>query len=222
MKTTKQDLVRKINELRNELNILNGVQPYNYTSYDIAEEAHRKAVYELENTTKRLENEIVEVKHKIQVNKYWDDNADARKQLDEQKEQLKKLAVQTKQKYIDNFNSVFESLHMQIKSISTSNIEVCLKENDRYAFSIYYHDKFEMVDGKYTTQKELEMNYPCYGSFNVMTDTNHTTYLLAMAAFACNVIMKEQVKRLFDEYETELNNVWGQIEDIEKAINNPF
>ena len=31
-------------------------------------------------------------------------------------------------------------------------------------------------------------------------------------------LMKEQVKRLFDEYETELNNVRNQVEKIENAI----
>ena len=222
MKTTKQDLVRQINNLQNELNTLNGVQTYNYTAYDIAEEARKHAVYELESKIESLTKQIEQTKHQVKVNEYWNNNADERIKLEQQKEQMKEVCVQMRQRYIDTFNAMFEPLHMQLRSISTSNIDVRMIENDRYGFEVYYNDKMEFVDGHVVSKKELEMNYPCYGSFDVLTDTTHMTYLLSMATFANNLIMKEQVKRLFDEYETELNHVRVQVKDIDNLINNPF
>ena len=222
MKTTKQDLVRKINELRNELNTLKGEQTYEYTAYDISEEARNHSVYDLESTIESLTKEIEQTKHQIKVKEYWNTHTDERKQLDEQREQLKQVGVQLRNKYIDSFNAMFAPLHMRISSISTSNIEVCSIENSRYRFEVYYNDRIEIENRQCVNKKRLEMNYPCYGSFEVMSDTTHTTYLLAMAAFANNLIMKEQVKRLFDEYEIELNNLRAEVKNIDNQINNPF
>lgn len=222
MKTTKQDLVRKINELQNELNTLNGEQTYDYTAYDIAEEARKHAVCDLESKIGRLTKEIEQTKHQIKVNEYWNNNADARIKLEQQKEQLENMCKQLRQKYTDTINAMFEPLHMQVRSFSTSNIEVRMIENDRYGFEVYYNDRIRFENGQCVNKKKLEMNYPCYGSFDAMSDTTHMTYLLSMAAFANNVIMKEQVKRLFDEYETELNNLWNEIENVKNAISNPF
>lgn len=222
MKTTKQDLVRQINNLQNELNTLNGEQTYDYTPYDIAEEARKHAVYELESKIESLTKEVEQTKHQIKVNEYWNNNADERIKLEQQKEQLLNGGKELRQKYIDTFNAMFEPLHMQLRNISTTNIDVRMIENSRYGFELYYNDKMEFVNSHYVSKKELEMNYPCYGSFNVMTDTTHMNYLLAMSAFANNVAMKNQVKSLFDEWENELNNIRTQVKEIENSINNPF
>ena len=85
MKTTKQDLVRQINKLQNELNTLNGVQTYSYTAYDIAEEARKHAVYELESKIESLTKQVEQTKHQIKVNEYWNDNADERIKLEQQR-----------------------------------------------------------------------------------------------------------------------------------------
>lgn len=222
MKTTKQDLAKQIFELKNELCTLKDQATYEPSAWDVNELARKYNMYELQSKVDDYQKQIRREKHEQAVTEYWENHKSEREQLEQKKIELTSELREAKQQIIDTCNALFAPLHMMVERMGDDHMSVVLIANARYNFDLYFRTDYFHTNENGEHEKTFEMNYPCYGSFDLANDKEHTDYLLAMGVFAGNVVMQNCIKEQMRKMENTCNDYCAKREAIEEQINNPF
>lgn len=215
MATKKEQMVINILNRRNYYRSLLGYEPIEITPYQVSTEARKNSVVDLEIQAKDLENRIIEAEDQQASKKYWEEHQDEMEELKAKKAELGASYKGIQEKYLDIFNKMVESLNMQVTHMSTTNIEFGHKTNTRYHFDIYYHTTWN------NEPRELEINYPCYGSFNPLKDREMSDYLMSMAVFAYNHGLQMDLKDALDKFNKEMDDIREAVNEIDNYIKNP-
>lgn len=217
MKTTKkQELVINFINLQNQLNTLRGTTLIEMEESNINYYAKVYKGYELEERIQTITKHIAEEEAKIEKEKYWEEHQEEKQQLEERRSELVNNYREARDRYAKCFDFFFDSYGMFVKYMSTSHLEIALKENDRYHFDIYYSRSWEAEDDKYV--REMEINYPCYGSFNPAKEPEFVKYLVALADFASSKQIKKDVEETLKSYNDELDAISEGIERIDNQL----
>lgn len=216
MATKKEQMVINILNRRNYYRSLLGYEPIEITSYQVSSEARKNSVVDLEIQAKDLENKIIEAEDLQASKKYWEEHQDEMEELKAKKAEFGASYKAVQERYLGIFNKMVESLNMQVTHMSTTNLEIASKVNPRYHFDVYYHNTW------HDEPRELELNYPCYGSFNPSKDREVSDYLMSMAVFAYNLKLHQEIKDALDQFNKEMEDIREAVNEIDNYIKNPI
>lgn len=216
MATKKEQMVINILNRRNYYRSLLGDKLMEITPNQISSEARKNSVADLEEQATDLEKWIKNAEILQATKKYWEEHPEEKEQLEAKKAELHTSYKEVQQRYLDIINKMVESMNMHVTHMSTTNVEISSNVNPRYHFDIYYHNTW------HDEPRELEINYPCYGSFNPAKDREMSDYLMAMAVFAYNIKLQQELKDALDNFNNEMEAIRKSVNEIDNYIKNPI
>ncbi len=216
MATKKQEMVINILNRRNYYRSLLGDKPMEITPYQVSSEARKNSVADLEAQAEDLEKWIKKAEVLQASKKYWEEHTEEKEQLEAKKAELGASYKAVQERYLGIFNKMIEHLNMVVTHMSTTNLEIASKLNPRYHFDVYYHNTW------HDEPRELELNYPCYGSFNPLKDREVSDYLMSMAVFAYNHGLQMDLKDALNKFNKEMDDIREAVNEIDNYIKNPI
>lgn len=216
MATKKEQMVMNLINRRNYFLTLMGEKPVTYSEYEISSQVRKNSVADLESQMKSLEQSIKIAETKAAADKYWAEHQEEKQQLIDKKAEIGAGYKQVQERYLEQFNKLVESMNMHVTHMSTTTVEIASNVNPRYHFDIYYNANWG------EDNREIEINYPCYGSFNPVKDREMSDYLMAMAVFAYNLRLQQEFKEALDQFNDEMEAIRKAVNEIDNYIKNPI
>lgn len=224
MATKKEQMVINIINRKNYLRTLKNETLIEMDHYYISTEARKNNMFSLEDELKSIENAIQREETRIAAEKYWETHPDEKQHLEDKKAELKASYHTTRDHYLDYFNNLLAEYGMFVKYMSTTNLEIKSKANERYGFDINYTHNWDInrETKEVLTTREVEINYPCYGSFNPMKEPEFVQYLAALASVANNKQLYNEFESGLNQYNNEMDSIRDAISEIDEQIKNPI